>query len=339
MVFHQDQIILRAEKSKLMLSNVNYSLRGLAILLVILGHISSPLRDFIFSFHIPFLFFLSGFYLRDDLMFREMFLKNFKRLIIPFLIFGSLGILITYTKDVCLNRKIIPLNQSFLNLITWSDYNHMSHYGFVLWFLPALFWARILVSVIMKIIKNNVALFTLFLASLLPSSYLLLNYQFMWAIDESLAAFPWVLLGVIASKKIKTYPSGVMKYFFVLSLLLIFTLFLYGIQKIDIAQAYIKDPIIALLNCYLIIMITFNLFMYMFKNIELNILSVFTFFGKRSYFLMIFHPYSNNISSFFVTYLNYPNSWLIVFFMSIFLLILFNIFLSKIKLFSFLFLK
>jgi hypothetical protein len=130
-----------------------------------------------------------------------------------------------------------------------------------------------------------------------------------------------------------------MKYFFVLSLLLIFTLFLYGIQKIDIAQAYIKDPIIALLNCYLIIMITFNLFMYMFKNIELNILSVFTFFGKRSYFLMIFHPYSNNISSFFVTYLNYPNSWLIVFFMSIFLLILFNIFLSKIKLFSFLFLK
>lgn len=40
--------------------------KGIGILLVILGHLKNPLMDFIYAFHMPLFFFVSGMFVKKD---------------------------------------------------------------------------------------------------------------------------------------------------------------------------------------------------------------------------------------------------------------------------------
>ena len=68
------------------LRNANLdALRGLAIILMIIGHVQTPFRDFIFSFHMPLFFFISG-YLYKEKTLNEVLERNFKKVILPYLV-------------------------------------------------------------------------------------------------------------------------------------------------------------------------------------------------------------------------------------------------------------
>jgi len=60
-------------------------LRGFAILLVIIGHLNTPFTTFIFSFHMPLFFLISGFFQSKELSIHSIF-KNFRKTIIPYII-------------------------------------------------------------------------------------------------------------------------------------------------------------------------------------------------------------------------------------------------------------
>ena len=122
-------------------------LKAIAILSVVMGHIASPFSSFIFSWHMPAFFVASGFLLgmRDaqhatTSVFSK---KDLFHLGGYYLFFGVLGITAEFFKDVALGRPILPLGESLLGLLYFMDMPHLHHYGFVLWFLPALFWGKI----------------------------------------------------------------------------------------------------------------------------------------------------------------------------------------------------
>jgi fucose 4-O-acetylase-like acetyltransferase len=50
------------------------ALKTLGILAVILGHIASPMGQFIFSWHMPLFFVISGFFIKFNLPFNEFFM-------------------------------------------------------------------------------------------------------------------------------------------------------------------------------------------------------------------------------------------------------------------------
>ena len=81
------------------------SLKGFAIILVVLGHISSPLSSFIYSFHMPLFFIVSGFFLNPINQFKSEIIKFFKRLFKPFFIYLALGFVIEFLKRFYLNRE------------------------------------------------------------------------------------------------------------------------------------------------------------------------------------------------------------------------------------------
>ena len=121
------------------------NLRVIGILAVILGHISSPLGNFIYSWHMPLFFLLAGFFLKHELSTKEFIVKDFTRLIIPYFIFAVLALIIETIKRAALNREGLDYLYELQGIFIWMDHpTLMNTYGFVLWFLPSLFFSRLI---------------------------------------------------------------------------------------------------------------------------------------------------------------------------------------------------
>ncbi|WP_244834600.1 acyltransferase family protein [Clostridium sp. BJN0001] len=125
--------------------------KGIAILLVIWGHLNycnDNIRMFIYSFHMPLFFIVSGAlirYIGIDSDLKKGLIKKFKALIVPYFTFGILSIL-------------IQLNFSEFNDETFSYYikRLLTLQGFdALWFLPSMFFSIIIFMVLKKYIKND----------------------------------------------------------------------------------------------------------------------------------------------------------------------------------------
>ena len=70
-------------------------LKGIGIVLVILGHQYLPIGHFIYSFHMPLFFLISGYlYYKKEI--KESLVKDFRRLIIPYFI----GCVFVVSQDV-----------------------------------------------------------------------------------------------------------------------------------------------------------------------------------------------------------------------------------------------
>ena len=76
------------------------TLRGLAMFFVVWGHLFPSnkwiLRKYIYSFHMPLFFFISGLTYKENanMSFKELIKKLFKRLIIPYIAINIFAILI-----------------------------------------------------------------------------------------------------------------------------------------------------------------------------------------------------------------------------------------------------
>lgn len=121
------------------------SLKGAAILLVVLGHMlpMSPFKSWIYTFHIPLFFFLSGYLLHINRRWqvwnwRELFVRKASSLLYPYLTFSILTI-------------VFQLLQRQLDSALLSVVFAVLLFGIqTLWFLPALFFAELFTIVSIK---------------------------------------------------------------------------------------------------------------------------------------------------------------------------------------------
>lgn len=130
--------------------------KGIAILSVILGHINTPLSGFIYSWHMPVFFILSGVLmaLHDEKNMSEISIwskKDFYYLGKFYLLGGFMGIVIGGLKNEFIKNESFDWLNAFIGWLFYGDYSHMStHYGFVLWFLPVLFWGKMFTRICVK---------------------------------------------------------------------------------------------------------------------------------------------------------------------------------------------
>jgi len=113
--------------------------KGIGIILVILGHLNISgqySRNIIYAFHMPFFFVLSGAFSHTNIGFKQYFVKIFKRLYIPFVVFlvidTFIGLLIAILKGT--NIFSVLLNGIY-SLIGFK----FNTYNLPLWFLFVLF--------------------------------------------------------------------------------------------------------------------------------------------------------------------------------------------------------
>jgi fucose 4-O-acetylase-like acetyltransferase len=181
--------------------------KNLGILAVILGHIASPLGGFIFSFHMPLFFIVAGFFIKFDLTFKEFVSKDFKRLVIPYFIFSVVGLGLEILKRYALHRNTVNLLDELQGVFIWMDMPSLIHtYAFVLWFLPALFFARVILFIVKKNIQN---IFIQFLVVfILFSLSFFINLPF--GIDNAMNALLFVFIGYIY---FRSYAESKILYF------------------------------------------------------------------------------------------------------------------------------
>ncbi|MBF8807821.1 MAG: acyltransferase family protein [Enterococcus lacertideformus] len=139
---------------------INYA-KGIGIALVVLGHIGF-LEQYIYAFHMPFFFFLSGFLLSNiEKKKTKRFVNDkVKRLLIPYFSFSIVSFLYWLCIEKNLRSVAIKPTKAFMNIL-FPSVGDKYVYNVPLWFLIALFITIILVFLAIKYIKNKYILLIL----------------------------------------------------------------------------------------------------------------------------------------------------------------------------------
>lgn len=282
------------------------NLKVIGILAVILGHINSPFGTFIYSWHMPLFFMIAGFFIKFDLAIKAFLKKDFKRLMIPYFIFSIVGLFVETIKRIVLHRNELDYIHELKGVFIWMDMSSlMNSYAFVLWFLPALFFSRMLLVVFHKYIRNLFFEFIL-ISALFSISFI---FELPFAIDNSLNAILFVFIG---NTFFKCYQD--IKLFYILPLIAILLYFVFGVPSLDIASKNYDNIFVniffALGVVYFIIQI---LKQFNYSSTLLNI------WGGNTMLLFILHPYTNNIGHIAVEKLQFGD-WCLKFFISLILL-------------------
>lgn len=189
------------------------ALRALGITLVVLGHtlgIGEWLENYIYSFHMPLFFFISGLVLTESRLtigWPDAGRHYASRLLLPYLLFS----LVTYVPWVILTRRYGA--ESVLNVPPWKPLvgtfygigiNGWLQHNAMLWFFPCLFLVHMLFRAIRRsfngvgllIVVAACATFGYALASSLP-------VRLPWGAEAALLAMPFYAVGYALSRNIK----------------------------------------------------------------------------------------------------------------------------------------
>lgn len=282
------------------------NLKAIGILAVVLGHIASPLSAFIYSWHMPLFFMIAGFFIKFDLRIKEFIIKDFKRLMVPYFIFVIIGLVVETLKRVALHRESLDYLHELQGIFLWMDEQSlMNTYAFVLWFLPALFFARVILVVIGKLVKDIFLQF-LTVSILFGFSFLV---QLPLGIDHSLNAILFLFLGSVF---FRFYQDS--KIMYLLPIVLVGLYITYGLPSLDMATKSYQNPVLNIVFAFSIV----YTFILLLKKINYTS-RLLTIWGGNTMLLFIIHPYTNNIAHIVVERLHFGD-WYLKFFISLVLL-------------------
>jgi fucose 4-O-acetylase-like acetyltransferase len=282
------------------------NLKAIGIFAVILGHIASPFGSFIYSWHMPLFFMVAGFFIKFDLSIKEFIIKDLKRLMIPYFLFAFIGLGLETLKRIALHRETLDYMHELQGVFIWMDMSFLiNSYAFVLWFLPALFFARVFLVVLNKYIKNIILQFIV--ASILFSFSFLGDLPF--GIDNALNAILFLFMGSIF---FRFYQEN--KLLYVLPFIVLALYFTFGIPSLDMATKSYENIVT---NIFFAIGIVYTMIQF-FKKINYSN-RLLTLWGGNTMLLFIVHPYTNNIAHIVVEKLHFGD-WYLKFIISISLL-------------------
>ena len=264
-------------------------LQAIAIILVVLGHIGSPLGKIIFSFHMPLFFFLGGIFINPNRNVNYFVKSNAKRLLVPYLLFGFLGLVITLLKNLLLNRATVSPEDSLSGLLYWMDVPHLQHYGFVLWFLPALFWGRLLVFMMLKYVTNPLIVILFTIAVFVCAASLPVTLPF--GLDKGMIGSVWIATGYVFYRYCNT--SGL--WWSLLGGCVIATsIWAMGAQRLDIATMQVGNPWITLPYTCSVAVILLQISTVLAGRLQLFKSDMVSLIGANTMLIFIAHTYTNN---------------------------------------------
>lgn len=244
--------------------------KGVLILMVVLGHVftSGYVHDFIYTFHMPAFFIISGMLFNfssslNKTFFKSVFLKAYA-LLIPFLVFEIIGSVVYIIRFGFTQSPI-----GFIyNALTFNFNNGVD------WFLIIMFCSSVLFILIHKNIKNKYVL--IFISVTLSVVSIILGNTIL---SRILICYGFIAFGYYAIALFKK------RNFLLFLLSLIATIILTFVnQTIDLNEWQLNNPLLfaigAVSGTY------FALYLCSFKN-KLN--KILKYFGKNSLIIMGTH--------------------------------------------------
>lgn len=257
--------------------------KAIALLFVIIGHtkgITNDIESFIYSFHMPAFFFISGFLLSDKkltLHTKTYVVKLSKRLIIPYIFFSTISFFF-YIPSCYLKGDDINLLDSLSGILYGTADKLLINP--VLWFITCLF----LTSLTYFLLSKKLNKITIFLISIFASLILTffkdetLNRSLLWNLNLVPFSLTFYSLGKLLDKTVLQMLSRInitLRYLIiiVLSPILFYLSNING--RIDLAFLIFNIEWLTLINAFLGITFLFllsslippnKLFQYLSKN-------------------------------------------------------------------------
>lgn len=194
-------------------------LKGIGILMVLIGHISRNgiLNNWIYSFHMPLFFFISGmlYYLSNKIDSKSFFLKKIRGLIVPYLVFAF----ITFIYWGVIERHLrgaggVSVGYQFLEIFISQGGDKSHEYNVVLWFLPCLFMMEIIFDWVYKKFKQNKRiLISMILFSII--GYVLskfCHFRLPFSLDTLCVAIPFYGIGFFVAPNLDKINTNINRY-------------------------------------------------------------------------------------------------------------------------------
>lgn len=260
--------------------------KGIGIILIIVGHMN--INDFvcawIYSFHVPLFFFLSGTVFSPKSSFKEFLYRKIRGLIIPYFILGSPYFVLYFWTQI----TQYDLLSSIINTVI--IFSVQIRYG-TIWFLTCLFLLNIIFYFFIAKIKSKTGTFLLsFLLCVLGYIYYKVGGRALpWNLDVCMMATPFFAAGYYGSNILKKENNmdKRRRYFAVLILIsisIICGVTFYAMSNVKFDMAEMTYPIfplsyaLAFLGIFAIIMVS-QLFNCMY----------FEQIGRDSIFYLVWH--------------------------------------------------
>lgn len=203
-------------------------LKGIAIFLVVLGYHDTVLTNYIYSFHMPFFFFISGIFHSNYGSYKKFISKKIKVLIIPYFTFATtlfLFWLIIGRKhgESAINNT--PIRIAFNGIFIGSDIKNISsmEWGTPVWFLLCLFVVTNLYYFVSKLKVKKVIVINIILGCI---GYYLSKHDYLlfkvWHFDTALIAINFYTFGNLLKNrllKIENISTGILTLLFFLSII------------------------------------------------------------------------------------------------------------------------
>jgi acyltransferase len=178
--------------------------RGIGILLVLYGHaIDHEInRYFIYAFHMPLFFFLSGIVFKPvhDKSLWSVIVKNIKQIIVPYFLFA----LVTFALDIFLmhpnGETPAEINKQLYGILYGNGNQGYLAFNVALWFLPCLFVSKIALAALTKwVARKQYILICLILISVIGylTSILFHNVRLPFGIESALTAIVFLGAGYL----------------------------------------------------------------------------------------------------------------------------------------------
>ncbi len=275
-------------------------LKAFGIMAVILGHISNPFNDFIYSWHMPLFFMLSGFFIKANLDIRIALVKDWGRLMKPYFIFAAIAIVVESIKRWGLNRESLNYIQELVAVLYWMDMEHLiNSYAFVLWFLPALFFARGIFYIVSRLSANRVLQIGIYTVVHVLS----FQVELPFALSNAMNSVLWIYLGSLMfeffGSQLKK-PSRMFSVTAAFSISLVFVTFIYlylGIPELNMSLlnygTLVNGVAVFVWAISIVCMLGTVLFVMQNQGVTSTLAEL---WGSNTMILFVMHPYTNNIA-------------------------------------------
>jgi acyltransferase len=270
------------------------SLKGMAIVLVVIGHlntISNELNQYIYSFHMPLFFFISGYLINfEKYIFMEkvyLFKRSFS-LITPYFFFSVISYIFYIMMDFLYQPQVRNIEifgkGVFFNLYVVICCAYGNLINTPLWFLPCLFITEIFFFISRKHFNQNykfLALVIIFsLIGFLYSTYIPLRMP--WGIDIAFTGIVFYSAGYFFRNKYENIffrESSI----FVFSLFLMHILLSFTNPRVDMYKLIYNDYFLFYVSAFSGILF----YIYIFKTIRPS--KILQFYGKNSLIVLGLH--------------------------------------------------
>lgn len=224
--------------------------RGLSILLVVYAHNFPIFEEYIYTFHVPLFFLISGFF-HSIIQNSNSILKRFKSVMIPYFLWSILLFLFWvflgrfYGESANFDLSVV---NNFIGVFYSQGGREYMDWGIPMWFLPAIFLTFILFSLIQKIkilYLRLIALVVLIVVGfVLPY---LFQIHFIWSFDVALVALIFYSLGFYFKSYLINLSEKQSWFFILIFGIIHFSLFRLN-SKVDMYRSIYGNEFLFIIN-------------------------------------------------------------------------------------------